>query len=60
MNYELNNTIEELAVKRHQHVGILPCPGKDCAGVQELISFGAECASAAIDLAMKIVKDTKV
>ena len=59
MNERLTARIEKLAVDYHRaFTDAHECTGKDCPGVQNLIAYGATCASAAIDEAMRIVRET--
>jgi len=59
MNMRLNAAIEKLAIEYHKTIeGEYGCPGKECPGVKKLVAFGAMCASAAIDEAMRIVRET--
>lgn len=56
MNKRLNEKIMQIALQHHQHIG---CIGVNCPRVQRLLVFGAKCAAAAIDEAMRIVQESK-
>jgi hypothetical protein len=59
MDKRLNDKIVALAIAYHKTIeGEYGCPGKECPGVKNLVAFGAQCASAAIDEAMRVVRET--
>jgi len=59
-NQQLNAKIIELALEYHKGVkGEYGCPGIDCPEVKKLIAFGAKCAMAAVDEAIRLVGEVK-